>query len=552
MKRREKNIEEFLLRHLGLFKTPPEDEMNLAESRIVNRLRSAPRTETRISESGSTVRFWRLKPVTVVLGAAAIVVLAVFLQKPRAIDAYAVVESADGTLFRVEGHRTQPLSLNERITPGETVRTSDSTARIALADESRVELRSRTEFSVERAEDGIRILLRKGGLIVNASKQRAGHLYVQTKDVTVSVVGTVFLVNAEEEGSRVAVIEGEVRVQQGTTTKNLMSGEQLSTNPKMEPLPVREEVSWSPNAETHVALLQQSTAPTAAVPKRMEFIAVSIRPNVPEPGGGYYFVPNGPNGPSWGFGCRGNDGISFAVFGTGPTILVPQGRCVGNGVGVMYLMTYAYGLPWRYGSGLPDWARHDSSIYGGELFQIEATADNPSTATTAQLREMLQVMLEDRFKMKVRRERQEVPGYSLRIARSGLKLKEASGDEEQPAMVLLDGRAGIKGKSSLDKLTRFMAEVVNALYIDTPFVDKTGVTGIYEYEFPLSLSRGGVRGANAPVGGPPPPQTRAERIESRASEMSSAMEDRLGLRLQRENISSEVIVIEQIERPSPN
>jgi hypothetical protein len=40
------------------------------------------------------------------------------------------------------------------------------------------------------------------------------------ENVTVSVVGTVFLVSAEEEGSRVAVIEGEVRVKQGTTEKS--------------------------------------------------------------------------------------------------------------------------------------------------------------------------------------------------------------------------------------------------------------------------------------------------------------------------------------------
>ena len=60
------------------------------------------------------------------------------------------------------------------------------------------------------------IRLSGGSIIVNASEQLGSHLYVQTKDVTVTVVGTVFLVNVEETGSRVAVIEGEVRVQQGT------------------------------------------------------------------------------------------------------------------------------------------------------------------------------------------------------------------------------------------------------------------------------------------------------------------------------------------------
>ncbi|MBI4471869.1 MAG: FecR domain-containing protein [Acidobacteria bacterium] len=56
-------------------------------------------------------------------------------------------------------------------------------------------------------------------MIVDAAQQLAGFLYVQTKDVTVSVIGTVFLVNADEAGSRVAVIEGEVHVRQGETER---------------------------------------------------------------------------------------------------------------------------------------------------------------------------------------------------------------------------------------------------------------------------------------------------------------------------------------------
>ena len=48
--------------------------------------------------------------------------------------------------------------------------------------------------------------------------------------MTVSVVGTVFLVNADEDGSRVAVIEGEVRVQEGQHGDEAASREQVSTN----------------------------------------------------------------------------------------------------------------------------------------------------------------------------------------------------------------------------------------------------------------------------------------------------------------------------------
>src|SRR5262249_7643361 len=122
-----------------------------------------------------------------------------------------------------------------------------------------------------------------GGIIVAAANQRTGHLYVQTKDVMVSVVGTVFLVNTEEADSRVAVIQGEVYVQQGTIAKRLLPGEQVATNPVMEPHPVIEQFSWSRESEAHAAMLQESAAsasqstPSSPVPRKLEFEAASLR-----------------------------------------------------------------------------------------------------------------------------------------------------------------------------------------------------------------------------------------------------------------------------------
>src|SRR5205814_873689 len=95
---------------------------------------------------------------------------------------------------------------------GDTVQTLDAGQTLLLADGSLVEVKPRSELALERAADGLRIRLSRGGLIINAAKQASGHLYVQTKDALISVIGTVFLVNAEEQGSRVAVVRGEVHV----------------------------------------------------------------------------------------------------------------------------------------------------------------------------------------------------------------------------------------------------------------------------------------------------------------------------------------------------
>jgi hypothetical protein len=178
---------------------------------------------------------------------------------------YAVVEASDSGLYRLSGAQAIRINPGERIEAKDVVRAGGGSAVIRLADGSLVEMRSETELSLDRADDGTQVRLQKGDIIVNAARQGRGHLYVQTKDVTVSVVGTVFLVNAEAGGSRVAVIEGEVRVQHDGKEQRLQRGEQAATTTVMPPQFVQEEIAWSRNAEAHVALLEQREVSSASM-----------------------------------------------------------------------------------------------------------------------------------------------------------------------------------------------------------------------------------------------------------------------------------------------
>src|SRR5262249_27897377 len=114
---------------------------------------------------------------------------------------------------------------------------------LTLRDGSQAEMRSQSVFRIDEAADGLRIHLNEGDVIVTAAKQGAGHLYVETKDAAVSVVGTVFVVSVEETGSRVGVVQGVVNVRQGVITKELLPAQELATNPKMGSVPVEEQVS---------------------------------------------------------------------------------------------------------------------------------------------------------------------------------------------------------------------------------------------------------------------------------------------------------------------
>lgn len=173
------------------------------------------------------------------------------------IDVHAMVQTVEGGLYLVQDQRVQPIGAGRRVERSEVVRTGNSSgAVLQLADGSRIEMNARSELSLERASDGVRINLNRGKMIVTAAKQRNAHLYAATKELGVSVVGTVFEVNAGVKGSRVSVIEGEVRVQQGQSVQPLLPGQQLSTDPGMGTVPLNEEISWSRDVAKYVELLK--------------------------------------------------------------------------------------------------------------------------------------------------------------------------------------------------------------------------------------------------------------------------------------------------------
>jgi uncharacterized protein (TIGR03435 family) len=323
----------------------------------------------------------------------------------------------------------------------------------------------------------------------------------------------------------------------------------------MPSLPVIDEISWSRNVLAHVALLERAAEPQVAPPlptPRAEFAVVSIK--LVEPGTPY----PGPIG----IGCRGADAvhrmITALLVGFDTDLNVPQGRCVARGANVSALVSFAYGNP-RSVTGGPDWIQPRNRVRSGDnvitfmdarVFQIEAEADNPATATLDQLKQMFQTMLADRFKLKVHRQMGEAPGFSLVVGKNGPKLKAASGPEEVPAQIFDDkGRIVLRGKSTLDKLARSLVAV------RAPVVDKTGLSGIYEYEIvaPRPLPPGQLPPGAA---GPPAADGRGGGggfPQHMAGLWSAALEEQLGLRLQLEkSLPVEVVVIDQVEKPTEN
>jgi hypothetical protein len=206
------------------------------------------------------------------------------------------VQNVDGSLYAVVDDQVRVIPAGYQIRNGDQIRTAKgSNAEVRLLDGSLVEMGERSDLSVSREWRGTTIHLDGGHIIVQAAKQRTGRLYVATDDCLVSVKGTIFSVNHGTKGSRVAVIEGVVRVASGDQTTDLHAGDEQTSNASVSKVPIQNEIAWSRNSARYLALLGDF----ALLQKQIEAIpgpglrySSDLLPYVPDNTAIYAAVPN--------------------------------------------------------------------------------------------------------------------------------------------------------------------------------------------------------------------------------------------------------------------
>jgi uncharacterized protein (TIGR03435 family) len=583
MKRHNRNAGQVLDCFFSRAVKPSREQIEASRQNVAQRLMAWPPARVEESFEAAVERrkpFARVTaiPVATAVMVAAVIGLTILVRDFAPPDIrHVMAEAVAGTLYRISGGAAQSIQSGEQIESGAVIRSeSDQGAVFALLDGSRIEMRSRSEVALERVDDGVRIRLVAGSVIVNAAKQRTGHLYVQTKDVTVSVVGTVFLVEAAEAGSRVAVIQGEVHVQQGTTSKTLLPGEQVTTAPSIQHVPLAEELSWSRNVAEHRALLQQAIAAiavTATIPPqnrqpRVTFESVSVRgrTSVGAIGGG---------------GRRGGGDPAVNVFGRGAPgvcngrVQLDSKHLIFTNATVYNLISVAYGIDCRDASlgnlisGGPAWVTSDR-------FDIDATIpDGSPTFTTQQLNRhnapvlqtMLQTFLAERFRLSVHRDTKDTPLYNLIVVADG-KLKPAEDQSEnyrpsdvrqqvlrlgseflEKGMIIAGGHLGMIVEDSGAAVIRAEAIQIPLIFTvlytqikDRMIVDKTNLSGQFDFtvRFAAAYRLEGLQ-AGTPFVPPPPGPTLFE-----------ALQDQIGLKLEPATVPLQAIVIDRVERPAEN
>ena len=197
-----------------------------------------------------------------------------------------------------------------------------------------------------------------------------------------------------------------------------------------------------------------------------------------------------------------------------------------------------------------------------EKFDIDAKVDDSDVEAMSKLlpdqeleqyRLMLQSLLVDRFKLKVSTGMKELPVYALVVTKSGAKLTASNVSPEAIARrvpILAGGSRGELQASSVSMalFTQWLSgreETDNRVVIDA-----TGLKGGFDFTLhwtPRNARMEPLNGAGAAQGA-----ASAASQDSAGLSILTALQEQLGLKLEPRRAPVEVLVIDNVERPSQN
>jgi uncharacterized protein (TIGR03435 family) len=219
--------------------------------------------------------------------------------------------------------------------------------------------------------------------------------------------------------------------------------------------------------------------------------------------------------------------------------IYPGGRIVGSNCTLRQLIRSAYGLDTRAPEmevlGGPAWLDQDrfdleakppESSQSGQYVPLKSTAP-----ITSEIRLMLQTLLADRFQLKVHMDSKLDSVLALTVDKGGSRLKKS---DETKAPSLVSSHTGpIDRMATLvtgQNATMAMLAGGLAQLLRRPVLDRTSLTGGFDFHLVYPPDDGS--------GSAPP--------------LFKALQRQLGLKLEAQKASLDVLVVDHAEKPSSN
>jgi len=213
-------------------------------------------------------------------------------------------------------------------------------------------------------------------------------------------------------------------------------------------------------------------------------------------------------------------------------------------------------IEWAYGVhhvgdhpvlNLPKWGASIPYDLDAKVTSSAAVSRLVTDQQVQKLELMLQALLADRFRLAIHKKPIAIPMYELVVSKNGTKITE--GKPRDPT--LPKGAIRIIAPGTLTGEGVSIAQLAAALerYVGRGVSDGTGLTGTYNFSLdwlpeqnPDETIPGGGTGQQGPL---------APSEPSKPS-IFAALEEQLGLKLKSSAGPGEALVIDHVERPSPN
>jgi bla regulator protein blaR1 len=254
-------------------------------------------------------------------------------------------------------------------------------------------------------------------------------------------------------------------------------------------------------------------AAASNLPSEVAFDVATIRPSKPGTGGSTY------------------------SFTPGHGIKVSNGTLKG-------LIEMAYDLRDFQIQGGPGWADSESfDIVAKCVIAPSDSAPGAAAKSIEDTRLRLQALLRDRFQLEVRRESKDLPEYMLAVGKSGPKFKPSGADHAAGSTAGINAACG--------RMVGTNTTMANLAYklsrsLDRPVVDQTALTGSYDFVLSWTPDTGPCAASNSA------PDSAAASNAGDGPSLFTALQEQLGLKLDSVKGPVDTLVIDHVERPSPN
>jgi uncharacterized protein (TIGR03435 family) len=187
-----------------------------------------------------------------------------------------------------------------------------------------------------------------------------------------------------------------------------------------------------------------------------------------------------------------------------------------------------YGVQKSQLVGEPEWVKTTR-------WNVDGVSNMDSQPSWKQLQGMIQKILAERFGLQLHHEQRELPVFALTVAKGGPKMIANTSD---PNGWLQQQNGGTDGRHVESLKNTSMADLALILqfHVDRPVVDQTGLKGRYDFKLQWTVDDGDAQTAepDAPPG------------------LFTAIQEQIGLKLERVKAPTDALVIDKVEKPGAN